>query len=1117
MSETYATFDLAGDLPRERATTVLQASAGTGKTHAIATLATRYVAEGVLLDEIMLVTFGRAATVELRERVRQRMTQAARLLEDPTAAAHDDDRVIRLLAEGSPDDVAARRGRLVSALANFDAATISTTHGFCSQMLQGLGVAADVDQGVTFVDSATDLVTEVVTDLYVKAFGRAGSDPAPFSFKVAAEIAQTAVGDPSARLEPQAAEPGSEPFRRRRLAEVVRTEVAHRKRRGRIQDYDDLLVELCRALADEHTGVAAQERIRSRYRIVLVDEFQDTDPVQWEILERTFHRSRTMVLIGDPKQAIYAFRGADVQTYLLATDVAAEQRTLGTNWRSDAALLDALAPVMEGVALGDARITVGKVEAHHQERRLSGARVDAPFRLRVVTRDHVPPEANKQLASVAAIRPHVAKDVARDIVALLESGATLTTGGEARPVQPGDIAVLIQRNPDGVTIRDELIAVGVPVVLTGTASVFQSEAARDWLTLLSALEQPHRPGLGRTAALTSFVGWSARQLADASDEQLDEHSARLRRWAELLDQRGVAALLEAVTSSAELAPRVLGRVNGERHLTDIRHIGQALHLEATEGELGVASMVQWLQRRIAEASRDVNEDRSRRLESDAAAVQIITVHRAKGLEYPIVYAPFLWSRAIPWERGPLLLHDDDGVRVRDVGGEKGPGYKQREERHEREDADEDLRLAYVALTRAQSQVVTWWAPTYNTKTAPLHRLLLGKADEHGVIPGSVVVPTDGVAREELDRLAAGSGGAISVESADLGPDRPWQRPPAPGRSLSARRFERSLDLTWVRTSYSGLTAGLHDLPHEVTSEAESPGTVDEPELVGLDSRPPADALSSPMAGLPTGAAFGTLVHSVLEELDFTRPDLRSALVTRCEAVGSERYAGVGAEMLADALLPSLLTPLGPLGGGRRLADLPPKDVLAEMEYEYPLAGGDTARQTQATVGQIGELLARQLPADDPLRPYAADLAVPALRDKPLRGFIGGFLDAILRVRDADGTPRYVVVDYKTNWLGARESLTSWDYRPEALATAMRDAHYPLQSLLYAVALHRFLRWRQPGYDPETHLGGVLYLFLRGMCGPETPAVAGVPAGVFSWRPPAALVVELSDLLDRGAR
>ncbi len=1110
----HVSFDEIGSLPADKQTVVLEASAGTGKTHAIATLATRYVADGVPLERIMLVTFGRAATAELRERVRERMTKAARALADP--ALVNGDPVIQLLATGEPAAVELRRRNLQRALANFDAATISTTHGFCSQMLQGLGVAADVDHEVAFVDSATELVTEAVTDLYVQAFGQGSSGPATFGFKVAAEVAQAAVGDRSARLAPAGAEPGTEPHVRVRLAELVRSEVEQRKRRGRIQDYDDLLIHLRDALTDPDTGAAAQERIRSRYDVVLVDEFQDTDEVQWEILRATFHGSTTLVLIGDPKQAIYAFRGADVQAYLRAASAAHEEQTLGINWRSDQSLLDALALVMGGVALGDPRITVGPVEAAHPARRMRGAHVEAPFRVRTVTRDHVPPKPGGHWPPVAGLRQHVARDVAQDIVALLESRALLTQpSGDEEPVQPGDIAVIVRRNQDGITVRDELVAAGVPVVLTGTSSVFGSAAAREWLTLLVALERRQRPGLGRAAALTSFVGWTAEKLATASEGELDEHSARLRRWADLLEQRGVAALLEAITSSAELSPRVLARPDGERHLTDLRHIGQALHLASVQGELGVASLVQWLRLRIDEAGRDQDDERSRRLESDADAVQVVTVHKSKGLEFPIVYAPYLWDRVLPYNGPSTLLLHEAGERVRDIGGPQGPGFSQRRQQHDLEDADEDLRLAYVALTRARSQVVTWWAPGYNTRNAPLHRMLVGVRGDDGSLPQTVPVD-DAKTKAALDRLAEGG---VSVEPADLSPDVRWSPDPAAIEALAARRFDRTLDLTWVRTSYSGLTAGLHELGHPdtgVSSEAESPGTIDEPDVVVADASPPAEALPSPMAGLPVGAAFGTLVHEVLEKVDFTAPDLRAALVEQCEAVGSERFAGVPAETLAEALVPSLLTPLGPLAGDLALRDLSPRDVLAEMEYEYPLAGGERPHARHATVGDIGDLLARHLGPADPLHAYAADLSVPALRDKPLKGFLGGFLDAILRVRDADGTPRYLVVDYKTNWLGARESLTSWDYRPEALATAMRDAHYPLQSLLYAVALHRFLRWRQPGYDPGVHLGGVLYLFVRGMCGPETPAVDGVPAGVFSWKPPAALVTELSDLLDGAA-
>jgi exodeoxyribonuclease V beta subunit len=271
-----------------------------------------------------------------------------------------------------------------------------------------------------------------------------------------------------------------------------------------------------------------------------------------------------------------------------------------------------------------------------------------------------------------------------------------------------------------------------------------------------------------------------------------------------------------------------------------------------------------------------------------------------------------------------------------------------------------------------------------------------------------------------------------------------------------------------------------------------------------------------MADLPAGAAFGTLVHSVLETVDFADPDLRARLVEGSTAAGSERFAAVPATDLADALLPSLRTPLGPLAGGRSLVEVAMADRLNELDFEMPLAGGDVPTG-QATIAQVADLLRRHLSADDPLARYADDLAVPVLAARRLRGFLTGSIDLVLRVRDGAGAPRYVVADYKTNRLGGSATLTSADYRADALADAMRHAHYPLQALLYSVALHRFLRWRQPGYDPAVHLGGVLYLFLRGMCGPDTPATDGVPCGVFSWAPPPALVTDLSDLLHTGDR
>ena len=249
----------------------------------------------------------------------------------------------------------------------------------------------------------------------------------------------------------------------------------------------------------------------------------------------------------------------------------------------------------------------------------------------------------------------------------------------------------------------------------------------------------------------------------------------------------------------------------------------------------------------------------------------------------------------------------------------------------------------------------------------------------------------------------------------------------------------------------------------------------------------------------------------MELVDTSAPDLAAELTARCVEAGA-LLAGDPAAT-ASALLSSLHTPLGPLAGDLSLAAIGPRDRLAELDFELPLAGGDTGPHRSATtIRDVAGLLRTHLPDDDPFAPYAERLH--ELSTARLRGYLTGSIDAVLRVpADAPGGSRYLVVDYKTNRLGTFDDpLTQWHYRPSSTLAAMMDAHYPLQLLLYSAALHRYLRWRLPDYDPASHLGGGLYLFLRGMAGPSTPTVDGVPFGVVSWRPPAALVVALSDLL-----
>jgi len=335
-------------------------------------------------------------------------------------------------------------------------------------------------------------------------------------------------------------------------------------------------------------------------------------------------------------------------------------------------------------------------------------------------------------------------------------------------------------------------------------------------------------------------------------------------------------------------------------------------------------------------------------------------------------------------------------------------------------------------------------------------------------------------------------------------DRPAQ--------LTLARFDRGVDQLWRRTSYSGLTEAVHARPPiALTAEA----VVDDEPAAAVPLVGAAPGVASPMAELPGGAAFGSLVHQVLENLDWYAPDASDepALVGRLlesTTAAAQRYpvAGVTPEALGVGMLPSLQTPLGPLTDGLALAGIPVADRLSELNFEFALGNAGT----RTTLAAVADLLGRWLPADDPLAAYPAELAQPQLAGQALRGFLTGSIDSVLRIHSADG-PRFVVVDYKTNRLGPAE-LTLDHYDEPAMVAEMMRTHYPLQAILYCVALHRFLTARLPDYDPQRHLGGVGYLFVRGMGGPT--AVDG--KGVFSWFPSAGLVTELSDLLaDRRLR
>ncbi|HNO39021.1 MAG TPA: UvrD-helicase domain-containing protein, partial [Marmoricola sp.] len=768
-------FDLTAPLPS--GTTVLEASAGTGKTYTIAALVTRYVVEGwARLPELLIITFGRAATQELRERVRAQLREAELALAEPAEVKNNP--LLELLVQVPAAELEVRRERIAEAMAEFDAATIATTHTFCQTVLRSLGVAGDTDRTATLVEDLRELTDEVINDLYLARFSPM-QEPV-ISESEARVLGHKAISDPQARLVINSATELSQV--RLEFAQAVRAEVERRKRFLGILSFDDLLSQLAQALKDPDRP--ARERMRQRWKVVLVDEFQDTDPVQWEVLERAFHKHSTLILIGDPKQAIYAFRGGDIHTYLQARGLADEVATLNTNWRSDAPLVEHLSVLLNGAALGHQDIVVHPVAAHHEQSRIRGGFGGNPFRMRYL------PAGEKSL-SVDQARRQIAVDLAADIAALLSAPPDYDDPDEGlRPLRASDVAVLSYSLGHGGLIREALAAHGIASVDRGGQNVLESPAAEQWLRLLEAIESPQRSQLVHAAAITDLIGRTAQDLLAGGSELTDQLAEQFRQWQELIRSRGVAAVFESLTAQ-DLAARVLSQPDGERLHTDLVHLSQILHAVWQEQRLGVVGLLQWLRQECSSAS--TNTERTRRLDTDQDAVQLVTIHGSKGLQYPVVYLPNAFNKWYSSQDQEHLFHDPEtGHRCLDITGMKTVALARQEE------IGETLRLDYVALTRARSMIVAWYARTKDSANGGLSRLILGREPGQPQVPERVVVPDSDEAA--LNALRAWeTAGAFSVEEVTPRPVTPLP-PPQVRTDLQVREWSRRVDTTWRRTS-----------------------------------------------------------------------------------------------------------------------------------------------------------------------------------------------------------------------------------------------------------------------------------------------------------------------------
>ncbi len=1145
---------------------LIEASAGTGKTWTIAVLYLRLLLEQDLTPrQIVVATFTDAAAQELHERIRARLldaqAQVVALVAGETTMNVDDPwaRWLRAQCTGSEgviDPLRANKAglRLRLALSELDIAPIGTLHGLCQRILR----EAPFDSGSGFVADALvsgdELVTELADDAWrrlvqvdtvrdadMQAWIMVGRGKLRSAMKAALQPGvQVVVPEPlqpaafavlrrrldglledRARFNPKAKvlqrgltalvgylasaeadaplpegllkdldvepdkhfKPGylgdvdivavlegvadfiacarAAAFAPRaralaRIVEVARLERDERLRARRQLSFDGL-IERTHAALQAHPSLAGG--LHARWPVALVDEFQDTDALQYGVLDRIYRdrddapRGR-LVMIGDPKQAIYGFRGGDIHAYLQAAVQVPENARirLDVNRRSSRAYIAACNEwfARAGMALSSEAsprqhaIEYLPIQASSRldatTYRIDGDEVARPLALHYLADcpDAAPARRNKALAACAD-----------HIVELLSGRHAI--GND--PLQPGDIAVLLPRNHDIAALRELLQARRVPCVGAARSSVFDSPWARELEIQLHAAANPHEGSLVRAALATRLGGFdydALRALGESAGESGGDAAwqRQLGRYMSLqLDwqQGGVLAVVQALLDEA--GPRLCAGASGERALTDLRQLGELLQARESTG-IGRTQLLAWMaQQRGGEGSddQDAAKERQLRIESDARRVQLMTLHAAKGLEFPVVMLPLLWACDGGKPRDEfVLLHDAA------TGGRGLRFDQQAKDAAQWEAQDERYRVLYVAMTRARHACHVYALPPRRGC----------KAGSDTPLSDPQRAPLDA----QLERARAVALGAADAKGDSWGEHVAWHDawPQSAGQLVIASGNNRPrvvlpeptpLAVHARRHSFSTLTRVEH-----LRSQEENPASDEAPVDDDIDVQ---DSLHAPPhPGLQVlerwkGTAFGNALHAMLEERGFGLP-MRAQVGLASRALrdsGLRLPAGEHEQrQLADAIADRLQDVLeAEILPGLHLVDIPASHWRAEMAFDYELRDVQVAALRDACLahGQPG--------------------LMPWLSARHLHGLMTGKIDLVFQ-----HAGRFHVLDWKGNWLGDHLE----DYAPDQLGAAMDQHQYRLQALLYTVAVDRYLRQRMPDYRRADHLGDTVYLFLR---------------------------------------
>lgn len=1141
---------------------LIEASAGTGKTYTIANLYLRYILDGRLSSEILVVTFTKAATEELRGRIRLRLYEALNLLQSPKDSK--DQFLTKLLIQFQSLDSELKNElilRLQLALRSMDEAAISTIHSFCQRALREHALAGNyyfdsevlVDDDELWQSSARDwwrkqtyqleaselsllldsvqnfstfndwlneirkkpavqfIPTAVSTlekcfieyrnldknlldlaeqwrlesaDLrdvlrHSKVLSRAKklpyhadnlddlfqdcdayfiegkAFPLPHNFKflansvlhensVKSKRGQDAELDRSffaaAGEINQTISQLQSQIKTSALLEALDTiskQVNRVKVENRLLTYQDQLELLLQAL-NSNSGDELALVLRNQFPVAMIDEFQDTDSIQYEIFKLLYYQQPnvSLTLIGDPKQAIYSFRGGDIFTYMKAKNLKnIQQYSLQTNWRSQSDLVDAVNwffSYREQSFIFSDSIDFTAVEASPQNAS-STLTIDDVIEP-AMSLWHIPLQTDNKPLNKAEASQSLNQATASEIERLLKGGCEERTKINGQPLRSGDIAILVRTAYQGEGLRQVLESRGINSVTIGRDKVFESEEATGLYYLLEAVAHPDDRQLVRRALASSLLYLNVSEISDLTGQNSSwqDWSSQFQNLHHLWLVRGFIPMFQQLLQIFNLGQKLSKREQAERRLTNLLHLAELLQQQSSRSA-GIDDLLNWFLRQMNESN---SEEAELRLENDQALVKIVTIHKSKGLEYPVVFIPYLWScNSLAGLKNSILhFHDASFNSVCDLGSEDFT-------RHcllaDKERLAEDVRLLYVALTRARSKVYLAWGVagskgrSGNSSQTALAYLLHSKQSANDLDNEAANgISNPDTLFEELQSLVKTAGSSIELttlpgidEEIILSPDKSLATP------LQARDFHATKSSAWRINSFSNLTRDVHQQPH-TGSKAKTTDVI---------------------LNFPAGSHVGLLLHTIFEHLDFD-----SSIDTQCESL-IRRFAprfgldnGACQSVLSDWVKQVLQTEL--VQPGLSLSVLSNQQRLNEIAFDFALDYAD--------ISQLNKLL--------------FEISGPQLEDLDahnFRGLITGVIDLVFEYRG-----KYYLADYKSNLLGTRLE----DYTPDHLRQAMFDRRYDLQLLIYSIALHRYLRSRVPDYDYETHFGGAYYLFIRAM-------------------------------------